>query len=396
LVHVLSRRRALFASIAAAIGIASNSSVMANDADGDRDDAVAFVKTNLDSNLSGIGALDSNLTNAWGLAFAPGGAFWVSGNHSGTSNLINGDGSVAALAITIPAPKSSSSGTISAPTGIISNSTGSFHVPGTALPALFIFDTEDGTIAAWNSGVDLMHAVIVVDNSSSGANYKGLTFGSNASGNFIFATNFRSGNVDVFDTNFAPVTTDGRFIDRHIPRGFAPFGIQNIDGDLWVTYAKQDAQKDDDVAGPGNGFVDVFDTDGHLLRRFAERGSLNSPWGMARAPYGFGQFSGDILIGNQQDGHINAFDSHGNFVGSLRRPNGESIKIDKLWALQFGGGAKSSPESLFFTAGPNDENNGLFGVINAVSATKDAAADKASITGMRELRMPAAPLANHY
>jgi uncharacterized protein (TIGR03118 family) len=395
-VHFPSRRRALFASIAAAIGIASNSLVMANDADGDRDDALAFVKTNLDSNLSGIGTLDSNLTNAWGLAFAPGGAFWVNGNHSGTSNLINGDGSVSTLVVTIPAPKSSSSGTISAPTGIISNSTASFHVPGTAVPALFIFDTEDGTIAAWNPGVDLMHAVIAVDNSSSGANYKALTFGSNASGNLIFATNFRSGNVDVFDTNFAPVTTDGRFIDRHIPRGFAPFGIQNIDGDLWVTYAKQDAEKHDDVAGPGNGFVDVFDTDGHLLRRFAERGALNSPWGMARAPYGFGQFGGDILIGNQQDGHINAFDSHGNLVGTLRRPNGESIKIDKLWALQFGGGAKSSPESLFFTAGPNDENNGLFGVINASSPTKDAAADKASITGMRELRMPAAPLANHY
>jgi uncharacterized protein (TIGR03118 family) len=364
--HLLNRRLALAASIAVTIGITSNSAVLANDADGDRDDAVAFVQTNLDSNLGGIGTLDANLTNAWGLAFAPGGSFWINGNHSGTSNLISGDGTVATLVVSIPAPKGATSGQVSAPTGIISNSTTSFHLPGTAMPAIFIFDTEDGTIAAWNPGVDLMHAVIAVDNSSSGANYKGLAFGANAGGNLIFATNFRSGNVDVFDTNFAPVTTDGRFIDRNIPRGFAPFGIQNIDGDLWVTYAKQDAEKDDDVAGPGNGFVDVFDTDGHLLRRFAVRGVLNSPWGLARAPYGFGQFSGDILIGNQQDGHINAFDSRGNFVGSLRKPNGESIKIDKLWALQFGGGAKSSPESLFFTAGPNDENNGLFGVINTV------------------------------
>jgi uncharacterized protein (TIGR03118 family) len=364
--HLPNRRLALAASIAVTIGLASNHVVMANDADGDRDDAVAFVQTNLDSNLGGIGTLDANLTNAWGLAFAPGGAFWINGNHSGTSNLISGDGTVQTLVVTIPAPKSATSGQISAPTGIVANSTTSFHLPGTNSPAIFIFDTEDGTIAAWNPGVDLMHAVIAVDNSASGANYKGLAFGSNASGNLIFATNFRSGNVDVFDTNFAPVTTDGRFIDRNIPRGFAPFGIQNIDGDLWVTFAKQDAEKDDDVAGPGNGFVDVFDTDGHLLRRFAEHGVLNSPWGLARAPYGFGQFSGDILIGNQQDGHINAFDSHGNFVGSLRKPNGESIKIDKLWALQFGGGLKSSPESLFFTAGPNDENNGLFGVINAV------------------------------
>jgi uncharacterized protein (TIGR03118 family) len=169
----------------------------------------------------------------------------------------------------------------------------------------------------------------------------------------------------VFDSNFAPAATDGKFVDPKIRPGFAPFGIQNIDGDLWVTYAKQDADKKDDVAGPGNGFVDVFDTDGHLLRRFAEHGVLNSPWGLARAPYGFGQFSGDILIGNQQDGRINAFDSQGNFRGALRRPNGEAIKIDKLWALQFGGGAKSNPEMLFFTAGPDDENNGLFGVINA-------------------------------
>ncbi len=177
-------------------------------------------------------------------------------------------------------------------------------------------------MAAWNPNVDATHAVIVVDNSAASAVYKGLAFGSNVSGNHIYATNFRAGTIDVFDSSFAPATTDGKFIDQHIRPGFAPFGIQNIDGDLWVTYAKQDADKMDDVAGPGNGFVDVFDTDGHLLRRFAEHGVLNSPWGLARAPYGFGQFSGDILIGNQQDGRINAFDSHGNFVGSLRRPNG--------------------------------------------------------------------------
>jgi uncharacterized protein (TIGR03118 family) len=324
------------------------------------------VQTNLDSNLGGIGTLDANLLNAWGLAFAPGGAFWINGNHSGTSNLINGDGTLSTLVVSIPAPPSANTGAISAPTGIVSNSTGAFHLPGTSLPALFIFDTEDGTIAGWNPGFDQMHAKLVVDNSSTGANYKGLALGSNASGNLIYATDFRGAKVDVFDTNFAPVKTDGQFIDRNIPRGFAPFGIQNIDGDLWVSYAKQDAAKDDDVAGFGNGFVDVFDTDGHLLRRFAQHGVLNSPWGMARAPYGFGQFSGDILIGNQQDGHINAFDAHGNFVGFLRKPNDEAVKIDKLWALQFGGGAKSSPEALFFTAGPNDENNGIFGVINAV------------------------------
>jgi uncharacterized protein (TIGR03118 family) len=334
----------------------------------DGDDAVAFVQTNLDSNVPGAAAFpDANLTNAWGLAFAPGGAFWVNANHSGTSNLFRGDGSLVSLVVTIPAPRNAPAGTISSPTGILSNPTTAFFVPGSKLAAAFIFSTEDGTISAWNPNVDPTHAILAVDNSPSGAAYKGLAFGSNADGNHIYATNFRAGTIDVFDSTFAPATTDGKFFDPHIRAGFAPFGIQNIDGDIWVTYAKQDAEKMDDVGGPGNGFVDVFDTDGHLLRRFAEHGVLDSPWGLARAPYGFGQFSGDILIGNQQDGRINAFDSRGNFVGALRRPNGEAIKIDKLWALQFGGGAKSNPEMLFFTAGPDDENNGLFGVINAVA-----------------------------
>lgn len=370
--HFSNRRSALAAAIAMSIGVAHTAAVLANDADGDRDDAVAFVQTNLDSNLAGVvNTPDLNLTNAWGLAFAPGGAFWVNANHSGTSNLFRGDGSIVPLVVTIPAPKNSPAGTVSAPTGIVSNPTAQFLLPGTTFAAAFIFATEDGTVAAWNPNVDPTHALIVADNSPSSAVYKGLAFGSNATGNHIYATNFRGGTIDVFDSSFAPASSDGKFVDTHIRPGFAPFGIQNIDGDLWVTYAKQDADKMDDVAGPGNGFVDVFDTDGHLLRRFTDHGVLNSPWGLARAPYGFGQFSGDILIGNQQDGRINAFDSQGNFVGSLRRPGGEAIKIDKLWALEFGGGAKSSPESLFFTAGPNDEANGLFGVINAVPLDRE-------------------------
>jgi uncharacterized protein (TIGR03118 family) len=336
----------------------------ASETDVATDNAMAFQQTNLDANLAGNGEFtDANLLNAWGLAFAPGGAFWINGNHSGTSNLIKGDGTVVtALVVTIPSP----SGAVSAPTGIVANPTTQFFLPGTKLAAAFIFDTEDGTVAAWNPGVDATHAVIVADNSRSGAVYKGLAFGSAAGGNRIFATNFSAGTIDVFDSNFAPISTDGKFLDSHVRAGFAPFGIQNIDGDLWVTYAKQDAEKMDDDAGPGNGFVDVFDTDGHLLRRFAQHGVLNSPWGLARAPFGFGQFSGDILVGNQGDGRINAFDGRGNFVGELRRPDGKDVKIDRLWALQFGGGAASSPEQLFFTAGPNDENNGVFGVINAV------------------------------
>jgi uncharacterized protein (TIGR03118 family) len=364
-----NRRSALAAATVLAMSGASGANwTLANDAFGDSHDAVAFVQTSLDSNLAdSVSSPDANLTNAWGLAFAPGGAFWVNANHSGTSNLFLGDGTIASLVVQVPSPKSSPAGSVSAPTGILSNPTSSFLVPGSQLAAAFIFDSEDGTVSVWNPGVDATHAVIAVDNSASGAVYKGLAFGANSSGNHIYATNFRAGTIEVFDSNFKAVTTEGQFVDRQIRAGFAPFGIQNIDGDLWVTYAKQDGDKMDDVGGAGNGFVDVFDTDGHLLRRFADHGVLNSPWGLARAPYGFGQFAGDILIGNQQDGRINAFDARGNFVGSLRRPNGEPVKIDKLWALQFGGGAKSSPESLFFTAGPNDETNGLFGVINAVA-----------------------------
>ena len=359
---------ALTASLLFCFGLASSTAAATygNDADGDADDALAFVQTNLDSNIAGRAKVtDSNLTNAWGLAFAPGNPFWVSANHSGVSTLYLGDGTVIPLVVSIPGPKGSPSGFVSAPTGMIWNPTPGFLVPGSKLPAAFIFDTEDGTISAWSFGVDVTHAVIAVDNSQSGAVYKGLAFGTNSRGNHIYATNFFAGTIEVFDSQFNPAKTSGNFTDSHVPAGYAPFGIQNIDGDLWVTYARQNALKHDDVGGPGRGFVDVFDTDGHLLRRFADHGVLNSPWGLARAPYGFGQFSGDILVGNFKDGRINAFDARGNFRGALKRPDERVISIDGLWALEFGGGAKSSPESLFFTAGPNGENDGLFGVINA-------------------------------
>jgi uncharacterized protein (TIGR03118 family) len=166
---------------------------------------------------------------------------------------------------------------------------------------------------------------------------------------------------------FTPVKTDGDFTDPDIPAGVAPFGIQNIDGDLFVTYAKQDAQKHDDVAGTGNGFVDVFDTDGHLLGRFASHGPLNSPWGVARASFAFGQFRGDILSGNFGNGKINVFDSRGRFVDQLDGPNGKPLVIDGLWTLTLGGDAKSSSDTLYFTAGPNGETDGLFGTITPAS-----------------------------
>jgi uncharacterized protein (TIGR03118 family) len=235
------------------------------------------------------------------------------------------------------------------------------------------------TISAWAGGLTPPNnAVFAVDNSKSpnpanGTVYKGLAFGINVHGAFLFATNFRAGTIDVFGPPnplgglFTPATTDGDFTDPQIPAGFAPFGIQNIDGDLFVTYAKQNAQKHDDVAGLGDGFVDVFDTDSHLLRRFASRGALNSPWGVARASFAFGRFSGDILIGNFGDGKINVFDSSVRFIDELDGPNGKALVIDGLWTLTLGGGAKSSSDTLYFTAGPNGETDGLFGTITPAS-----------------------------
>jgi len=255
------------------------------------------------------------------------------------------------------------------------NPTTTFLVPGTTRAATFIWDTEDGTIAAWTGGLTPPdQAVLAVDNSSKRAVYKGLAFGSNVHGTFLFATNFRAAKIEAFapdgSTGFRPANSseiEGDLADPKIPAGFAPFGIQNIGGVLFVTYAKQDATQHDDVAGQGNGFVDIFDTDGHLVKRFATRGQLNSPWGVARASFTFGDFSGDILVGNFGDGTINAYDpATGNFHGTLRNLNNKPLVIDGLWTLTPGGGRNSNPNTLYFTAGPNGETDGLFGTITPI------------------------------
>ncbi len=362
-------------------------------ADDDRDQKNAYVTTPLVSNLKGAGAVqDPVLQNAWGVAFTPAGSpFWVADNATGCATLYDGDGTIVSLQVSIPLPgnvipasdckpvnpSAPPKQTPAAPTGIIWNPTTNpataFLVPGTSLPASFIFVTEDGTISAWANGLTPNNnAVLAVDNSKTpkpglGAVYKGVAFGVNVDGDFIYAANFRAGTIDVFDHNYKPVSTKGGFFDEDIPAGFAPFDIQKIDGDLFVTYAKQDAQQHDDVAGRGNGFVDVFDTEGNLLRRFASRGPLNSPWGIARASFAFGRFSGQILIGNFGDGRINAFDSDGHSIGHLKDSHGKPLVIDGLWTLTLGGGAKSSPDTLYFTAGPNGEADGLFGTITPIA-----------------------------
>jgi len=375
---------------AALIAITACSIANAGDDDSGRE-RDAYVVTPLTSNLAHHAALqDPVLQNAWGIAFSPAGSpFWVNDNATGCSTLYDGTGAkITALQVSIPLPgnfvpasscqpkdpKKPSNPAPAAPTGIVWNPGAPFLVPGTKIPAVFIFSTEDGTISAWAGGLNPAdNAVLAADESSSGAVYKGLTFAVNAKGAFLFAPNFHNGTVDVFGPNgtdgmFTKVTLDGQFTDPQIPAGYAPFNIANVDGDLFVTYAKQGADKHDDVAGAGHGFVDVFDTDGHLIRRFESRGRLNSPWGIARASFAFGPFSGKILVGNFGDGRINVFNNDGRFVDQLEDVHGKPLVIDGLWTLTLGGGRNSSPDTLYFSAGPDDESNGLFGTITLVSS----------------------------
>jgi uncharacterized protein (TIGR03118 family) len=352
-----------------------------------------YAVTPLVSDVSGNAAVqDPVLQNAWGVAFSPAGSpFWVNDNATGCSTLYGGDGSIVPLQVAIPLPgniipsnschavdpKNPPKVAPAGPSGIVWNPSAAFLVPGTKLPAAFIFATEDGTLSAWAGGLNPAdNAVLAIDNSASpnaanGAVYKGLVVGVNAKGVFLFATNFRAGTIDVFGPTgpnglFTPATTDGNFMDPGIPAGYAPFGIANINGDLFVTYAQQNAQKHDDVAGQGHGFVDVFDTDGHLLRRLVSRGPLDSPWGVARASYAFGRFSGDILVGNFGNGKINVFDENGRFIDELDGADGKTLVIDRLWTLILGGGSKSKSDTLYFTAGPAGETHGLFGTITPV------------------------------
>jgi uncharacterized protein (TIGR03118 family) len=333
----------------------------------------AMAKGYLQTNLVSDGAVpavttDPNLLNPWGVAFFPGGPFWVSDNNSGFSTLYDGLGDIIPLVVTIPwAPGS----TVGTPTGIVVNGNPSlFVIPKTSDPALFIFASEDGTISAWNNAISFTQAQLIIDNSqggsATGAVYKGLASGNNPTDSFLYATNFRSGKIDVFNSAFAPATLAGGFSDPNIPAGFAPFGIANVLGNLFVTYAKQDTAKHDPVAGAHLGFVDVFDTSGNLIGRFAGRGPLNAPWGIAQAPFNFGRFRNTILIGNFGDGRINAYDpSTLKFVSQLADASGKPLAIDGLWALTFGGGLGSDPGTLYFTAGPNSEADGLFGSISA-------------------------------
>jgi uncharacterized protein (TIGR03118 family) len=332
----------------------------------------SYLQHNLISDLPGIADItDSNLVNPWGVAASATSPFWISNNHSGTATVYNSNGqpfpAASPIVVAIPAPDGTDPGAIS---GQVFNSTTGFAV-ATGKPASFIFATEDGTITAWNSGVDATHGVIKVDNSTAGAVYKGLALATADSGPRLYAANFNAGTVDVFDTNFAPVMRAGAFTDPNIPFGFAPFNIQNLGGRLYVTYAKQDDQQHDDVAGPGNGFVDIYDLNGTLLQRLISGAPLNSPWGLAMAPASFGAFSNALLVGNFGSGTIAAFDpATGAPLGTLQDKLGNPIALQGLWALQFGNGGNGGvADTLYFTAGIAGggarEDHGLFGSLQA-------------------------------
>jgi len=328
-----------------------------------------YQQTNLVSNLAGKAPItDPNLVNPWGISYSPMGPFWISDNGSGLSTLYDGKGNIQPLVVTIPPAVQ---GTTGSPTGTVYNANSNDFVVkknGNSGASVFLFDTEDGTISGWNPNVDPTNAILAVDNSSSGAVYKALAIGSDGSNEFLYAANFHAGTIDVFDANFAQVQLSGSFTDPNLPQGYAPFDIESIGGKLYVTYAKQDKDKHDDVSGPGHGFLDVFDMDGNFIQRLVTHGVLNSPWGMALAPSNFGQFSNDLLVGNFGDGRINVFDPKtGTFLGRLTNQRGVPIRIDDLWALIFGnGGQAGQTNQLFFTAGIGDESHGLFGVIEAM------------------------------
>ena len=311
--------------------------------------------------------VDAALVNAWGLVASATSPWWVADNGTDSSTLYNGStGAKLSLRVSVP----------SAPTGVVFNGGTGFVVTSgsTSGAARFIFATEEGTILGWSPSVAPTQAVVAVDNSAGGAVYKGLAIASTAAGDRLYATNFHAGTVDVFDAAFHPVL--GGFTDAALPPGYAPFGIRHLGSTIYVTYALQDADKHDDVAGVGHGFVNAFDTEGNLLRRVASTGRLNSPWGLAVAPADFGTFSGDLLVGNFGDGHINAFDP-GHFRGDgelrprgqLHGADGPPITIDGLWAIAFGNGAAAGPtNALFFTAGPFGEAHGLFGKLVVTTA----------------------------
>jgi uncharacterized protein (TIGR03118 family) len=312
---------------------------------------------------------DTDLVNAWGLVSGPTTPWWVSDNGTNLSTLYNAAGAKQGLIVSVPG----------APTGAVFNITSAGfqlnagnNTLGKTGKAVFMFSSESGTILAWNNTGGLNATVAAVVKTTPDAIYKGLAIAKlDDTHARLYATDFHNNKVDVFDETFTPVVDVNAFVDPMLPPGYAPFGIQAIAGTIFVTYAQQDDDAEDDVAGHGHGFVDAYDPAGTFLMRVATRGKLDSPWGLAMTPAGWGAFGGKLLVGNFGDGLINVFDpavqnSDGTleYLGFLHSASGPPMKIEGLWALQFAqGGANGTPDQLFFTAGPDEESAGLFGVI---------------------------------
>jgi uncharacterized protein (TIGR03118 family) len=321
-----------------------------------------FAQTNLVSDTPSYGAavIDPTLLNAWGLAVNPSAAIiWISANHSASSTVYDSTGKTLFPPVDIISMRKNHGGS---PTGVAFNPTGDFNIPGESAPAKFAFVNEDGTISAWPLGAPATNTV--ADKSSLNAVYKGCAFGAQNGNTYFYAANFKGNSIDVFDKNWQDVSAFS-FKDPSIPAGYGPFNIVNIAGMLYVSYAKLKApDNQDDDSGPGNGYVDIYTTDGKLVKKFAAAGALNSPWGIAQAPAGSGLPLHAILVGNFGDGRINVFDSTGTYLGPLQG-NGQPIVIEGLWALDFPFNENPAfgPGKLYFTAGPKGEQHGLFGFL---------------------------------
>jgi uncharacterized protein (TIGR03118 family) len=306
--------------------------------------------TNFQSDIAGVAQhTDPNLVNPWGMATPSStGPIWVSDNGTGVSTLYARDGTANPLVVTVPGRDRHHPGN---PTGVVFNSTAFFRVTknGNSQPSRFIFVNEDGTISGWNPALDGTNAIVAVHGEGD-AVYKGATLGVATGHNFLFVTNFHRGTVETYDENFHEVNPHG-FVDPNIPHDFAPFGIRNFNGEIFVTYAKQDHAKHDDVPGPGFGFVNVFDTSGNFLRRLVSTGNLNAPWGLALV-------DNELWVGNFGDGSINVYDPMtGTFIETLMRADGTPLQFDGLWDLL------PATNGVFFTAGIAAEGHGLFGII---------------------------------
>jgi uncharacterized protein (TIGR03118 family) len=358
-----------------------------------------YTQTNLVSDMVGAAAVhDPNLINPWGLSRSSTSPWWVSDNNSGDSTLYTGAGAIVPIngngIVTIPPPKNAPAGTLAAPTGTVFNGSTDFVLPApNGKAAAFIFATEDGTISGWNGGTA---AVLAVDNndngSANGAVYKGATTAMIDGKRFLYVTNFRSGHVEVYDTNFKPVKLPAEAFDpggdgdhdsddgpaaEHIPNGFAPFNIQNIGGSLFVTYAKQDASRHDDVGGAGNGYVEIFTPSGTHIGHLQHGSWLDSPWGVVWTTRDFGVFSNTILVGNFKSGWVAAFNGFTyKFIGFVKNPDDSLLTIDGLWSLTFGNGASAGPSTtLYFSAGPDQETHGLFGTLTPVATEQDGSVE---------------------